>query len=243
MGCDVKHIVSDTPETLARQAAADFVELSKACLSTAPRFTVALSGGATPKPFYETLAKEPFGSAVDWGKIMIFPVDERSAPPDHPDSNYRMVKETLLDRVPVKPSRVYRIEGEIPPAEAARNYEKRLREVFRGADLPQFDLILLGLGADGHTASLMPGTSAMDVRDRWVAENVVRSLKTIRITLTFPVLNAARQVWFLVTGAKKKAVFEAASGIPNPSVPASLVRPVNGELRWYVDCAVANSLS
>jgi 6-phosphogluconolactonase len=232
-------IVSESPEALAERAAADFAQAVGETLKTSKRFTFALSGGVTPKLFFNRLRNDPYRKTIPWEQIWFFWGDERCVGPDHSESNFRMARENLLEGLPVSSAHVFRIRGEDPPAVAARDYEKVLHETF-GADAewPTFDLILLGLGPDGHTASLMPGTSALQEEKRWVVENVVRSLQTVRITLTLPAINYARRVWFLATGFKKHAAFTKAQAGPNPDCPASLVHPPKGELRWYIDKAV-----
>jgi len=235
-------IVSETPEALAGRVAADFAALAAKTLESSKRLSLALAGGQTPKLFYSRLAKEPYRSSIDWSKVWFFWGDERCVPKDHPDSNFRMANETLLQHLPILPTHVFRMHGEDPPPSAARDYDKNLREVFLSDGAwPAFDLILLGLGPDGHTASLMPGTPALMDGDRWVVGNVVRALQTVRITITLPVINHARNVWFLVTGAKKNAIFSKVRQGPQSDYPASLVRPEGGELRWYVDQAVIQS--
>jgi 6-phosphogluconolactonase len=256
-------IVEETPEALADRVAADFAVLVDQTLAHQERCSIALAGGVTPKQFYARLAKEPYKSAIPWAKLWFFWGDERCVPKDHPDSNFRMAAESLLQFVPVQPAHVIRMQGEDPPPQAAQEYEKFMRQFFRDSGFwPHFDLILLGMGGDGHTASLMPGTPAVanHVSDqlteerrqpepgadqapqpRWVVHNVVRSLQTVRLTLTFPVINQAKHIWFLVTGSKKADVFAEIQKGPNPSWPASLVQPVNGELRWYVDKAVVQN--
>ena len=232
--------IFETPEKLADQVAQDIVQYSNETLQKQPRFTIALNGGVTPKLFFQSLTQEPRKSSVAWDKWWFFWGDERCVPKEHSESNFKLAQENLLQSVPAKSSQVFRIHGEDPPPVAARDYEKVLRGIFgAAADWPQFDLILLGMGADGHTASLFPGTAALEEHQRWVVENVVRSLQTVRITLTLPVLNHAKQVWFVVTGSKKKEAFAKAQGAPDPSYPASLVRPLHGELRWYIDQALA----
>jgi 6-phosphogluconolactonase len=249
-------IISDTPEAQAERAAKDFVELANAAWANQDRIAIALAGGQTPKQFYSRLAQEPYKSSIPWKKIWFFWGDERCVPKEHQDSNFRMAAEALLQYVPVPPAHVIRMRGEDAPPQAACDYEKDLRNFFRGTDLwPTFDLILLGMGPDGHTASLIPGTPAVNShaaeqseerrtateedgglpQPRWVVHNVVRSLQTVRLTLTYPVLNHAKHIWFLVSGARKKEAFAEIQNGPNPQVPASLVQPVHGELRWYVD--------
>ncbi len=235
-------IVSETPEALSSRVADDFASLVSGVLSQQDRFTVALAGGSTPQQFYARLAKEPYRSAIPWSKLWFFWGDERCVPKDHQESNFRMASEALLQLVPINSAHVYRMHGEDPPPVAARDYEGLMRTIFGQVPWPTFDLILLGLGTDGHTASLMPGTPALSPGDRWVVGNVVRALQTVRITLTLPVLNHARQVWFLATGTKKQIPFANAQGEPNPACPASLVHPESGELRWYVDQAVLNKV-
>lgn len=237
---NVSSIISETPEAVAERAAADFAAYVTDTLKTSKRFTVALPGGATPKLFFNRLREEPYRHTIPWKQVWLFWGDERCVGPEHPDSNFRMARENLLQEIGVPSSQVFRMRGEDPPALAARSYETTLHEIFGASvEWPVFDLIILGLGPDGHTASLMPGTSAIHEEKRWVAENVVRSLQTVRITLTFPVLNHARQVWFLVTGAKKAAPLARAQAEPSPECPASLVRPESGKLLWYMDRAAA----
>ena len=235
-------VVSDTPEALAEQAAQAFLTLVKHTLTERPRFTVALSGGATPKMFYSRLTQEPYRSEIPWDKIWFFWGDERCVPPEHSESNFRMAKEALLEKVPVPSAHVFRIRGEDPPTETGRSYARMLHDYFKmDGDWPAFDLILLGMGADGHTASLMPNTAALDEERRWVVENVVRTLQTVRVTITLPVINHARNVWFLVTGAKKAGAYARVRTGPSPEFPASLVQPQFGQLIWYIDKAVAGA--
>jgi 6-phosphogluconolactonase len=179
---------------------------------------------------------------IDWSSVYVFFGDERSVPPHHEDSNLKMASEVLLDHVPV--ANVHRIQGELPPEEAAEAYEEQLRKFFQTEDVPRFDLILLGLGADGHTASLFPWTAALEVHDRWVVANPVPRLGTTRITLTLPVINAARAVIFLVAGEDKaEALREILEGDADPrAYPAKLVQPPGGP-EWMVDQSAALLLS
>lgn len=228
--------VFDTPEELAEAAARDFAQRAEAAIRERGRFAVALAGGSTPRATYEVLARE-YADRVEWGRVHAFFGDERAVPPDHEDSNYRMAREALLGRVPV--GGVHRMRGELPPEEAAAAYERELREFF-GEGLPSFDLVLLGIGEDGHTASLFPETSALEVTDRLAVANPVLKLETTRITLTAPVLNAARAVDFLVAGeGKARALREILEGDADPrAYPARLVRPQGGAA-WFVDRAAA----
>jgi 6-phosphogluconolactonase len=231
--------VFEAPQDLAEAAAESFAEEAAKSVRERGRFAVALAGGSTPKALYELLATE-YRSALDWDKVHVFFGDERTVPPDHEDSNYRMAYDTLLSRVPV--GSVHRMRGELDPAEAAMLYEEELKRFFDGP--PRFDLILLGIGEDGHTASLFPGTPALDVTDRWVVENPVEKLGTVRITLTVPAINAAKRVIFLVAGAgKAEALKEILEGDADPhKYPAKLIRPEGGA-EWMVDRAAAQLLS
>jgi 6-phosphogluconolactonase len=231
----------ETPDAAADKIAADVAELIERTLAEKDRFYLALPGGSTPKLLFARLTQEPLRSRIPWAKIWLFFGDERCVPPDHPESNYGMAKTHLLEKVPVSNSHVYRMRGEDPPAESARAYSKVMHDVFKTEEeWPTFDLMLLGIGPDGHTASLMPGTPALHEERRWVVENVVRSLQTVRITMTLPVINHARQVWFFATGPKKAAAFARAQQGPSDDCPASLVAPQKGELVWYVDKAVVD---
>jgi 6-phosphogluconolactonase len=232
--------IYDSPEELAQAAASEFASRAANAIEERGRFAVVLAGGSTPKATYQILARD-FADRIDWGNVHVFFGDERSVPPDHEDSNYRMAREALLDHVPS--GSVHRMQGELPPDEAAEAYEQDLRNFFGTEDLPQFDLILLGTGGDGHTASLFPETSALEVHDRWVVANPVLKLETTRITLTFPVINAARAVYFLVAGeGKAKPVAEILEDDPDPrEYPASLVQPQGGPV-WMLDRPAASLL-
>ena len=232
--------VYEGPEELARAAARDFAAKAAEAVRERGRFAVVLAGGSTPKTAYGILAHE-FADTIDWGHVHLFFGDERPVPPDHEDSNYRMAREALLDHVPV--GGVHRMRGELPPDEAAASYEEELRGFFGDETPPRFDLILLGIGEDGHTASLFPETSALGVTDRLVVANPVLKLETTRITLTAPVLNAARAVDFLVAGGgKAEALKEILEGDADPRrYPAKLVQPPGGPT-WMVDRAAAHLL-
>lgn len=230
--------IFETPEELARTAAETFVEQARAAIEESRRFTVALAGGSTPEKAYEMLATE-HRDALDWNKVHAFFGDERTVPPDHEDSNYLMAQRTLLSHVPV--GSVHRMRGELDPPEAAALYEEELEAFFGGP--PRFDLVLLGIGEDGHTASLFPGTPALDVRDRWAVENPVEKMDTVRLTLTVPVINAAKRVVFLVAGeGKAETLQEILEGEADPhDYPAKLIRPSFGPV-WMLDRAAARLL-
>jgi len=236
-------------EELCRVAAEEFVRLADEGVRARGRFAVALSGGSTPKALYRLLACERGGSRerVPWGHIHVFWGDERHVPPDHPDSNFRMAYEAMLSRVPIPPSNVHRIPAENPDAgRVAEEYARTLREFFglAGGQLPRFDLILLGLGSDGHTASLFPRTDAADEPTRLAAAPWVEKLNAHRITLTPPVLNNAAHVIVLVSGEEKAETLRAVlEGEYQPDrFPAQVVRPVDGRLVWMVDRAAARLL-
>jgi 6-phosphogluconolactonase len=211
-------------------------------------FTVALSGGSTPKALYSLLTSDrDLNSRVPWQKTDFFFGDERHVPPDHPDSNYRSAQEGMLSKIPVSPERVFRMKGEYKEAEkAAAEYDQVLREFFHLSEgqLPRFDLIMLGMGPDGHTASLFPGTKALNEQSRLVTSNWVGKFYTQRITMTAPVLNSAACVMFMAGGQDKaqplKAVLE---GPYEPAqLPSQLIRPTHGTLLWLVDQSAASLL-
>ncbi len=224
---------------LSEAAAHIFVGEARRRIDETGRFAVALAGGSTPTGLYELLATG-YRDALDWSRVHAFFGDERCVPPDHEDSNYRMAWEALLSRVPV--GSVHRMRGELSPPEAAALYEEEELAAFFG-DRPDFDLVLLGIGEDGHTASLFPRTPALDVRDRWAVENPVEKLGTTRLTLTVPAINGAREVVFLVTGeGKAEALKEILEGEADPrDYPAKLVRPASAPA-WMVDREAASLL-
>jgi 6-phosphogluconolactonase len=234
-------VLKDADE-LFEAAAAEFAAHASEAVRSRGRFTVALSGGSTPKRLYSLLATKP---AIPWDKIGFFWGDERHVPPDHADSNYRMANEALLSKVSVRPENIFRIHAEEKNAEAAaRQYEQTLQEFFRllPGQFPGFDLILLGLGPDGHCASLFPDTSALNERRRLVVANWVEKFKTHRITLTFPVLNQASCVTFLASGPDKAAILHQVLEDSRANLPSQQVRPINGRLLWLVDSAAASDL-
>jgi 6-phosphogluconolactonase len=234
------HVYSSAEE-LARAAAREFAARAEEAIGERGRFAVVLAGGSTPETMYGILARD-YIDGIDWSKVYVFFGDERSVPPHHEDSNLKMASEVLLDHVPV--ANVHRIQGELPPEEAAEAYEEQLRKFFQTEDVPRFDLILLGLGADGHTASLFPWTPALEVQDRWVVANPVPRLNTTRITLTVPVIDAALAVYFLVEGKDKaEAVREVLEGDADPGAyPAKLIQPPGGP-EWMLDRSAASLLS
>jgi len=233
-------LVCQTPEDLFEAAAQFVVQSLPFQPDSGESYSVALSGGSTPQRLFARLAADPYRSQVGWSSVRIFWGDERGVPPDHSESNFRMAKENLLDRVPIPPDQIFRMEGELPTQEAAVRYEKVLHCVFSHKNkegAPRFDLILLGMGSDGHTASLFPDTPVLEEREQWVAAPWVEKLHTHRITLTPPVLNAAKRVLFVVGGSDKDKAAEAVLEGPfQPNrYPAQIVNPVQGDVVWLLD--------
>jgi 6-phosphogluconolactonase len=240
MGPEIK-IVPDAV-TLAHDAAEEFHRLAEAAVQERGRFSVALSGGNTPRTVYSLLASEH--KQLPWDRIHIFFGDERHVPPDDPDSNFRMASESLLSKVPIPEKNIHRIHAELDAETAAEEYDQQLRDFFGLVNQawPRFDLVFLGIGEDGHTASLFPGSEALTETSRRVAANWVEKFKTFRITLTFPVLNHAAEVVFLVSGASKAQILSEILRPGTQKYPAQSVQPENGRLLWLVDEA-AGSLS
>ena len=234
--------ILNAPQELFQAAAAEFNALASTAIRDHRKFTVALSGGSTPKSLYSVLAR----SALPWDKIFFFWSDERHVPPDHPDSNYRMAKEALLSKVPVPPENIFRVRAEEKDANVvAKDYEEALKLFFRlkPGEFPRFDLILLGLGPDGHTASLFPNTAALNETKRLVVANWVEKFKANRITFTYPVLNNAACVIFLVSGADKADMVRTVLEDGRADLPSQRVHPVNGRLLWLLDKGAASKLS
>jgi 6-phosphogluconolactonase len=236
-----------TPQELFAAAAEEVVRAAEEAVAARGRFTIALSGGSTPKSLFNLLATNA-RTTLPWDRMFFFWGDERHVPPTDAESNYRMADEAMLSKIPVAAGNVFRIATENPDAAAAADaYEQTLRRFFQlgPGEFPRFDLILLGMGPDGHTASLFPGTAALQEKSRLVVANWVEKLKASRITLTLPVLNAARCVAFLVSGTDKadalKAVLEGDA--PGEQYPSKLVKPTDGKLIWLVDRAAASGLS
>lgn len=236
-------LVLEAAGDVARAAREEVMRAAQAAIEARGRFTIALSGGSTPKALYLLLTTKDF----DWSKVHVFFGDERCVAPDRQESNFKMAQESMLLRLKVPPENVHRIQGEMESAEAAAaQYEEELKEVFGSSEgPPQFDLVLLGIGTDGHTASLFPGSSALDESERWVAATWVAKLSRNRITLTFPVLNRAALVIFLIAGdekaeAARRAIEGAAAGL---EVPARRVDPPGGRVVWLLDRLAASKLT
>ncbi len=232
---------------LAKAGAQRFAQLAEAAIGEHGRFAVALSGGSTPRGVYTLLAEPPLVETIDWQKVFVFWGDDRCVPPGDPDSDYRMAREALLDRAPIPKANIFRIEGELGAQPAASAYEAVLRSFF-SSRLPRFDLIFLGLGEDGHTASLFPGSPGLAERERWVigVEHFTPPEPLVdRVTLTPPALNAAAEVIFLVSGlGKADRLAQVLRGPYQPeALPAQVIHPVNGRLLWLVDRAAASQLN
>ena len=232
------------PEELAQAAAGLVIDAGQSAIASGGVFRLALSGGSTPRATYEAMATTGEALGLDWGRVRVYWGDERCVPPDDPESNYRMVRLALLDRVPVPPHQVLRMACEADPQAAASAYEDLLRREFGSGGLPAFDLILLGLGNDGHTASLFPGAPTLDEHKRWVAADYVASKHHWRLTLTLDVINAAARVVFVVQGNEKASILgRVLDDASAASVyPAARVRPSEGRLVWMVDEAAARGL-
>lgn len=226
-------VVLPDPAALAREAADRFVALARSAIAAHGRFTVALSGGSTPQLLYEQLITR----SIAWASVHVFWGDERCVPPEHPDSNYGLAQRALLSHVDIPTQNVHRLHGELDPVQAAQHYTAELRAVF--GTQPRFDLILLGLGTDAHTASLFPGTAAVHEQQRWVVANDVDKLQTKRLTLTPPIINDAANVIFLIAGSDKAAALQSVwHGPRDPDrFPAQSVMPTSGRLIWLVDQA------
>ncbi|MBI5031336.1 MAG: 6-phosphogluconolactonase [Chloroflexi bacterium] len=269
MSSTLQVVLSDR-SLLAREAARRFVALARDAIHAGGKFSVALSGGSTPRDLFVLLATPEFATQVDWARVHVFWGDERAVPPDHRDSNYRMANEALLARVAIPAQNVHRIRAELLPEEAAREYEQTVQEFFgRGltvancatatrtnADeeknprssavlrVPNFDLVLLGLGANGHTASLFPHTRLLHETQRWIAAEYIDEVKMWRITLTAPLINAAANILWLVAGADKaETVQQVLHGAYRPEdLPAQLIKPTHGNAVWLLDKDAASKL-
>lgn len=241
-------VVAD-PAALARAAAEEFLRIAAEAIHTRGRFDVALSGGSTPRAAYERIAetwRQAPGGPLDWARVHLFWGDERHVPPDDPQNNYRMANDAMIEHVPIPPENVYPVPSAIPDArEAASRYEARIMEALHLGpdDVPRFDLILLGMGPDGHVASIFPGTEALDEEKRLVMGNWAAANKVWRITLTMPVLNAAAHEIVLVAGREKAPALRRVLRGPHtpPLLPAERLRPTKGTLLWLADREAAGA--
>lgn len=238
-------VVCRDRDDLGRQTAARFLRYAMKAVAARGRFSVALSGGSTPKTLYQTLAKPPFAAEIPWKGVHLFWGDERAVPPDHPDSNYRTAYETLIAHVPIPAENVHRMPAEKSDLQAAAEaYEETLRAFFHPppGEAPSFDLVLLGIGPDGHVASLFPGSPALKERKRWVIAVDAAPLKSRRLTLTLPVLDHAARVFFLAAGKEKATIIrELFSDHPaSATLPARLIHPRKGTPIFFLDREAAD---
>lgn len=241
------YFVEKDPEALARRASQYFADQIAQTTASRPFARIAISGGRTPKRMLELLAGPPFVNEVPWDKVELFWVDERMVPPDHEDSNYRMVREALLDHVPIRHDRILRIHGEGTPRGAAIQYKLEIQKALQleGFEQPALDLVQLGMGPDGHTASLFPHTEALhELMSIAVANHVPTQKDAWRVTLTWPVINNARDVFFLIQGEDKASALKSVLLGPQDSeqYPAQLIRPRTGKLTFLLDAAAASLL-
>jgi len=235
--------VYPTRGAAARALATEFARIADKAITSRERFTLALSGGNTPRDVYRLISNDEFSRQIKWSQTYVFWSDERSVPLDSADNNARMAKDTLLNHVPLPLPQLFRVQSQHPPQQAADDYEATMKKFFTGRlgmSIPKFDLMVLGIGADGHIASLFPGTLALAEKERWVVANHVPQLDTWRITLTYPVINAATNVLFYVLGEEKAAIVKRAltpPETPADAIPAHLVRAAN--VHWILDKGAA----
>ena len=231
-------------ETLSRAAADLLFTLSHMATAARGTFTVAISGGSTPMKLYSLLGSKEYREKIPWKGVHIFWADERAVPKEHEESNFKLANDAFLSKVPLPEENIHRIAGEKDPEEAAREYEEEIRTFFGGSGLPVFDLVILGMGEDGHTASLFPGSPVLNERSRLAVPAYPETMKTQRVTLTLPVLKQAAHVLFLVPGsAKAQILYDILEGGKEDQYPAGLVRPVSGGLEWLIEREAAAKLS
>lgn len=229
-------------ESLSRAAVELIAAATRQAVAAKGRCSVALSGGSTPKRLYALLGSLPYREAVPWPQVHVFWADERCVPPDHPESNFKLASDAFLSKVPLPAANIHRIRGEEGPGKAARAYEEDLKTFF-GSGAPAFNLVLLGAGEDGHTASLFPGSPALAERERISLPVFLERPQYDRVTLTLPALNHAAHVVFLAMGRAKSGVVSAILEEENPQrFPAGLVRPLNGDVSWFLDKEAAEKL-
>jgi len=243
MNTDLDLRVFSAPAELFPAAAAEFARLAHTAIRTSGRFTVALSGGSTPKNLFKLLAGLP-AQDISWKQVYFFFGDERHVPPDDPESNFRMANETLLSKIPARPENVFRIHAEQDAETAAKDYEEQLVKFFnlQSGQFPRFDLIMLGLGPDGHTASLFPGSKGLSEMHRLVIANWVEKFNAFRITFTYLVLDHAACVMFMATGADKADAVRRVIEDKKQGPPAGRVSPIEGRLLWFLDRDAAAEL-
>lgn len=234
---------------IARRAADDVVRIARDAAAARGVFTIALSGGSTPKVLYGLLAEQPaLRNSLPWDKMKVFFGDERHVGPGHADSNFQMASDAMLSKAPLRPEQIFRIKGEYPDTvQAAAEYEATIRHEFglKDGEFPRFDLVLLGMGSEGHTLSLFPGTKALHETQRIVTRNWVGKLYTERVTLTAPAANNAANIIFMIAGADKALALKAVLEGPREpeQLPAQMIQPPNGTLSWLVDQSAGSMLS
>lgn len=235
--------IFDNEDLLAEAAAAFVSDAAQKAIGARGRFSIALSGGSTPAALFKKLAKPPTSTIVDWGNVFVFWSDERTVPPENLESNFRLAHDVLLQHVPIPSQNIHRLKGELTLDQAVEAANKELAVHFGEGKSPQFDLVLLGLGHDGHTASLFPGSAALDTLGAGVVANYVEELATWRITFSLPLINIAKQILFLVTGEHKAEMVRQVIDERNLELPVSRVSPQSGQVAWYLDAAAASKLS
>jgi 6-phosphogluconolactonase len=236
-------VLSDL-EAISHKAAEMFVNASRTCIASQGKFSVAISGGSTPRKLYSLLGSAEYSPQVDWQRVHFFWVDERCVPKEHEESNFKTAFDGLLSKVSIRGENIHRIKGEEDPDKAATDYEKEVRNFFGMSGLPMFDLVILGMGEDGHTASFFPGSNLLKERIRLAAPVYLERPNRNRITLTLPVLNNAAQILFLVAGhSKADVVCEIlGNGRKKERYPAGLIHPVHGSITWLIDQEAAEKL-
>jgi len=237
--------IFDNYEALVEGTVELFVKLADEAIKARGKFIISLSGGNTPKGLYAKLAEKEVAARIDWSKVVVFFGDERTVPYTSPDSNQRMITESLLSKVALSRENVFALnDPDMDPKATAIEYERTMHEFFRLAsdELPQFDFMLLGLGDDGHTASLFPGSPALQEKERWFIDNKVEKLSTVRLTTTYPVINNSRNIIFLASGKGKAAVLKDVLTGPQGKYPSQNVKAENGKLYWYLDKDIAAEL-
>ena len=231
-------------EAISHRAASIFVKIVRNAIDRKGRFVIAISGGSTPRRLYDLLASEEYSHQIDWEKVHFFWVDERCVPKNHEESNFKVSFGSAFSKVSMPLGNIHRIMGEEDPEKAARDYENEIREFFGTGDWPVFDLIILGMGKDGHTASLFPGSKSLEEREKLTVPVYLEKPKINRITLTLPVLNHASQILFLVSGRSKATVLSEVlgDGHKRDRYPAGLINPIHGDLIWLIDQEAADKL-
>ena len=239
-----KIIIKENAAMLSQKATTIFNQTAKESIDRHGRFVVAISGGSTPRRMYRMLAEEPYSSAIQWDKTYIFWVDERCVPENGSDSNYGAAKKDFLNRVSVPEAQVYPMPGELPPKQGAQKYQKALIDFFHLEDgrFPTFDLIFLGMGTDGHTASLFPGHRTVDEKKRMVVAVKGGNPDVNRLTMTLPVLNRARQIVFLISGKEKAVTLKTVFEDDQTRLPVQKIHALDGELTWLLDREAASLL-